>query len=165
MNLNLSTLREEMAEYAASLGLAVFQSTLRSLEADDAIYWDADRVPDYRQFLAAAIAAGVRLVTIFSRELTGEYLETLAERLEEAGIERAEKRILDRRLRELRPYQGFIGQVEMSFNLSGRDYVFETHTDWFDDLSDLIAEIRASAEEFEDESEDEGPMGPYFTRN
>ena len=67
MNVNLNALRQEIAQHVTSRGLVVFESDLRSVETEQAVYWNLDREPDYTRFVAAAEAAGAKLLRNPSR--------------------------------------------------------------------------------------------------
>ncbi len=126
-----------------------------------AVYWDAENHPDYREFVEAACAAGVRLITLHARELTPDVVETALAHLAEAEMERDDRRTFDARLNEMRGYEGFTGQIEMSFDYAQRTYVFEIRTDWFEELNDLVERIEYS---YQDE-EDENPLTGYYSNN
>jgi hypothetical protein len=169
VNANLDTLREEIVQHVTSRGLVVFESDLRSVETEQAVYWNLDREPDYKRFVAAAEAAGARLVTIFSRDLNGDLLQSLLEKIEDLPLEPTERRSLERRLRDLRAYEGFTGHIELSFDVAGRDYIFDLRAEWYDEIEELMDEMAAAVDELEeDEPEDDAsdePMAPYFSRN
>jgi len=103
-----------------------------------AIYWDSEHHPDYREFIQAASAAGARLVTVYAREFTAEIVENALAELSDSELERDERRSLELRLNEMRAYEGFICQIELSFDHAQRTYVFDIRTDWFDELNRLI---------------------------
>jgi len=166
MNLNLNALREEIATHVTSRGLVIFESDLRTVETEQAIYWNLDREPDYKRYVEAAKAAGARLITIFSRELKSDFFDALSEKLEALHLDKAERRSLDRRMRDLRAYEGFTGHIELSFDVSGRDYIFDLRADWYDEIDDLMDEVASAVDEAEDDDEvGDEPMGPYFSRN
>jgi len=166
VNVNLNALRQEIAQHVSSCGLVVFESDLRSVETQQAIYWNLDREPDYKRFVAAAEASGSRLVTIFSRDLNPELLDSLSEKMEDLPLDAAERRSLDRRLRELRAYEGFTGHIELSFDLAGRDYIFDLRAEWYDEIEELMDEIAAAVDQSEDDDDaSDEPMAPYFSRN
>jgi hypothetical protein len=165
MKLNLETLRAEIQGHLESQGIVVFHGYPRSGEASSLVLWDTERHPDYRMFLAAAKAAGVRLVTLYAREFTGDLIDDALERLEESDLPREEHRAVEMRLREMRGYAGFTCQIELSFDLAPRVYVFDLRTEWFDDLNDLLDRID-EAYEGEGDEEDSGPLGGgYFSKN
>ena len=166
MNVNLNALRQEIAEHVTSRGLVVFECDLRSVETEQAVYWNLDREPDYKRFVAAAEAAGARLVTIYSRDLKGDLLESLLEKIEDLPLEPSERRSLERRLRELRAYEGFTGHIEISFDVAGRDYIFDLRAEWYEEIDELMDEMAAAVDDAEDDDDaSDEPMAPYFSRN
>jgi hypothetical protein len=163
MKLNLETLRTEIQEYLESHGMVVFHGCPRSGDASGAVFWDTERHPDYHLFLAAAEAAGVRLVTLHAHEFTEDMIDDALDRLEESDLPREERRAIEMRLREMRGYAGFTCQIELSFDLTPRVYVFDLRTEWFDDLNDLLDRID---EAYEEDEEDEEPLGGgYYSKN
>ena len=160
MRPNLETLRSEIQEYAESRGLALFHGFTRA-EDMSSVYWDANTHPDFRDFLGVAEKAGVRLITMFANEFTTDMIDDAEQRLE--SLPRDERRELESRLRKIRGYTGFICQIELSFDLAPRVYVFDLHTEWYEDLNDVLDQI----EEAEAESEgDDTPLGGgYFSKN
>jgi len=160
MRLNLNTLRGEIQEHVEAQGMVAFQSLPRSVEPA-AVYWDTDRHPDYREFVAAAAAAGVRMVTLYAREFTSDLFDDTLEQLTETRMDRDERRAIETRLNEIRAYEGFTCQIELSFDHAQRVYIFDLHTEWFDDLNDLIDRIQ----DFQEEDPDETPLGGYYSNN
>ncbi len=164
MRPNLDTLRHEIEQHLESRGLAVFRSYPRTeseSSSDGTVYWDSQNHPDYRDFVEAACAAGVRLVTLYARELTPDIVENALAQLSDSDLERDERRALDTRLNEIQAYEGFICQIELSFDLAQRTYVFEVRTEWFDELNDLVERIEYS---YQDEG-DENPLSGYYSNN
>jgi hypothetical protein len=163
MKMNLESLRTEIQEYLKSRGMVVFHGYPRSGEASEPVFWDTGRHPDYREFLAAAEAAGVRLVTLHAREFTDGLVEDALERLEGSELPRDERHAIETRLREMRGYDGFICQIELSFDLASRVYIFDLRTEWFDDLHDLLDRVDDS---YGEDEENEEPLGGgYFSKN
>jgi hypothetical protein len=164
MRPNLNTLRGEIQEYLDSRNMVVFRSYPRSEpenQVRDAVYWDSEQHPDYRQFIEAAAAAGARLVTVHTREFTPDILDRALEHLSDSDLERDERRALEIRLNELRAYEGFTCQIELSFDHAQRTYIFDIRTDWFEELNDLVEHM----EDFPDDEEDENPLGGYYSNN
>ena len=162
--MNLNALCTEIQEYLASRGIVVFQSFPRAGESSPSVYWDTDRCPDYHPFLAAAEAAGVRLVTLYARTLEEEAVDEALEQLAGSSLDREERRAMETRLKEIRGYAGFTCQIELSFDLAQRIYIFDLHTEWWDDLNDLIDEIDDSYHVSGDGGEE--PLGgDFFSRN
>jgi hypothetical protein len=161
--MNMETLRTEIQEYLESRGMVVFHGYPRSGEASEPVFWDTARHPDYHEFLAAAEAAGVRLVTLHASEFTDHLLEDALERLEGSELPRDERRAIEMRLHEMRGYNGFICQIELSFDLAPRVYIFDLRTEWFDDLNDLLDRVDDA---YGEDEEDEEPLGGgYFSKN
>jgi hypothetical protein len=164
MRPNLDTLHNEIQKHLESRGMAVFRSYPRADSESSltgAIYWDLENHPDYREFVEAAWAAGVRMVTLYAREFTSDVVETALIHLSDTELERDERRALEARLNEMRAYEGFTCQIELSFDHVQRTYVFEVRTDWFDELNDLLEQIEYS---YQDEG-DENPLSGYYSNN
>ncbi len=160
MNHNLDTMCTEIQEYLASRGITVFHGEERDGEELPTLHWDTLRRPDYHGFVDAAEAAGVKLVNMYVNEFSVEMLDTVTERVKE--IPRDERREVEARLRELRAYAGFTCQIELSFDLGQRVYLFEVRTEWFDDLNELLHELDGDLTDEDDES----PLGGgYFSKN
>ena len=139
MRSNLDSLRAEIQEYLNSRGIVVFYSFPRVGETNSEVYWDIAGHPDYHEFVAAAEAAGVRMLTLSSSQLEEELIEDAMERLADATLER-------------------------DVYLASRAYILDLRTDWFDDLNDLIDRLDDAVED-DDEDEDHAPGGGYFSRN
>jgi hypothetical protein len=164
MRPNLDTLHSEIQQHLEARGMAVFRSYPRAESEgslNGAIFWDSESHPDYRGFVEAAWAAGVRMVTLYAREFTSDIVETALIHLSDTEMERDERRALDARLNEMRAYEGFTCQIELSFDHAQRTYVFELRTDWFDELNDLVERIDDS---YQDEG-DENPLSGYYSNN
>jgi hypothetical protein len=160
--LNLDGLRSQILEYLEAKGVVVFHSYPRSAESSlTAVFWDTQGRPDYRDFLAAAQAVGVRMVTMYSREFTEDILDDAFDQLTEADMDREQRRRIESRLRELRSYTGFICQLELSFDHGERVYVYDMRTEWYDEMGDLMDQI----EDAYHETEGENPLGGYYSNN
>jgi hypothetical protein len=164
MKQNLDVLKTEIQEHLESRGLVVYHGYSRTLDALPIVMWDIGRHPDYSEFVSAAVAAGAKLVVLHCREFSVEFVENAIEGLEETDMTPEERRPIERRLREMRAYDGLTCAIEISFDLAGRAYIYELRTEWYDEFSELLDEIDSSMLD-EDEDEDEGPMGGYFSRN
>lgn len=165
MKPNLDTLRFEIEQHLESRGMTVFRSYPRTDpegELMGAIYWDCENHPDYREFIQAACAVGARMVTMYAREFTSDVLETAQLHLADAELERDERRAFDTRLTEMRAYEGFTCQIELSFDHAQRTYVFEVRTEWFDELNDLVERIEYA---YQDDEGDENPLSGYYSNN
>ena len=125
------------------------------------VHWDVESHPDYREFIEVAYAAGERMVTLAVREFTPDIIETALAQLAEADMDRDDRRAADARLNEMRGYEGFTCQIELSFDHGQRTYLFDVRTEWFDELNELIERIE---EAFDDEG-DENPLSGYYSNN
>lgn len=162
MHLNLDTLKDEILGYLQAQGFVVFHGLARLQEGNPAVHWDTRNYPDYRMFLDAAREAGARLIVFGARSFSSDMVEEALARLEDCDLARDERRALERRLRELRGYEGFTCALELSFDQQGRCYLFSLEADWYAEYLDLLDEIEAALPE---EEEDEDSMGGYFSRN
>lgn len=167
MKINLDTLRAEIQEYLQARGLVIFHSFPRTGEPIPAIFWDTEMHPDYREFIAAAEAAGATFITFFVREFSEDMIEEAWERLDEADppgahMDHEDRRAIEARLREASSYTGFTCQIELSFDAGQRVYILDLRTEWFEDLSDLLERIDDARR---DPQDDPGPAGPYFSKN
>ena len=162
MKANLSAMRAEIQEYLEARSLAVFHGFPRTFEDVAAVYWNTADHDDYREFLAAAETAGVKLITFYANEFNEDLIDEALERLGDPAMHREERRTIEKRLRELRAYAGFTCQIELSFDLAPRVYVFDLRTEWFEELSDLLDTIDDA---LEDEKPDGEPPSGYFSQN
>lgn len=164
MKQNLDSLRAEIPDYLESRHLVVFHGYSRITDSLPVVYWDSLRHPDFRVFVQAGESAGVSMMVFHARELSGELVDDALARMEESELPREEVRSYDRRLRELRAYEGFTCEIELSFDLGPRTYMFNLRTAWYDELEDMLDEIDAAYPA--PEEDDDGPIsGGYFSRN
>ena len=164
MRPNLDTLHGEIQQHLESRGMAVFRSYPRTDSESSltgAVYWDSENHPDYREFVETAWAAGARMVTLYAREFTSDVVEAALIQLSDTELEREERRALESRLNEMRAYEGFTCQIELSFDHAQRTYIFEIRTDWFDELNDLVERIEDA---YQDDG-DENPLSGYYSNN
>jgi hypothetical protein len=163
MNLDLDALKTEVLETLEADGFVVFHGYSRLADTDSFVAWDTDRQPDFRSFLNAARRAGVKMVVYNYREFTQAHVDEAAERLEEIEVPADEQRNLERRLRDLRKFEGFTCALELSFDYDGRVYLFSLRAAWYEEFLDLLEELDAAIPE-EDEDEDDN-IGGYYSRN
>jgi hypothetical protein len=162
MKLNLDSLLAEIESTLEARGIIVFHSHPRAADTSAPVYWDTDRYPDYKKFLAAAEAAGAKVVTIHAREFNSDILEDALDHAASANLPREERRAIELRLKEMGGYLGFTCQIELSFDLSPRVYVFDLRTEWFDDLNDLLDRV----DDAQHKSDGDSPLGGgYFSKN
>ncbi|HZS56380.1 MAG TPA: hypothetical protein VFA65_18385 [Bryobacteraceae bacterium] len=162
MAVDLETLRTEIMADLKSSGMAVFHASHRALDPLNQIFWDVERHPDFRAFIAVAQQAGAKLISFHHHALSVDQIDEALDQLEDSDFTREEKRHYETRLKKLRDYEGFTCSVEVSFSLESKVYVFEVHTDWYASLNDILAELEAANEE---EDEEDGSLGGYFSNN
>lgn len=162
MALDLETLRTEVQAYLDELGVAVFYGYHRMPDTLNQVAWDTETRPDFREFLSAAQQAGAKLFVFHHQAFSLDQIDEALDELEESDFTRDEKRNFESRLRQLRAYEGFTCSLELSFSVDGLTYVFELHTEWYDALAEILAELDAAKE---GEAEDDGTLGGYFSNN
>ena len=162
MALDLETLRTEIQAYLDELGVAVFHGYHRMSDTLNQVAWDTEFHPDFREFMGAAQMAGAKIFVFHHQAFSLDQIDEALDQLEESDFTREEKRNFEARLRQLRAYEGFTCSVELSFCIDGLIYVFELHTEWYDVLAEILAELDAATEE---EEEDNGTLGGYFSNN
>lgn len=161
---NLDTLKAEIERYLEEQGFAIFRGFPRMLDSLPLVYWDCDNYPDYKAFLDTAKAANVRLVVYHQHEFSVEQVDSALERLEEIELPREDHRVMERRLKEMRVYDGFTCALELSFDHQGRIYVFDLRTEWYEELTDILDDIHMLTSE-SDREDDDTPMSGYFSKN
>lgn len=162
MKPNLEALRAEIPDYMESRGLATFRGFSRSQGESPMVEWDCERFPDYKAFLAVAETLDVKLIVFRDQEFHELLVEASLEDLEDSDLPFEDRRDLERRLREFRNYSGFTCSIEMTFEYDGTLYCFELRTEWFRDFQRLNEELDSI---IEDGSDDEPPIGGYFSHN
>ncbi len=163
MKQNLDSTKDEIQQYLEAEGFLTFYGYGRPLESSSELRWDTSKHPDFRGFLNVARGAGVKIVIFASYEFSLDIIDEWLDDLVEADMPREEKRSFERRLRELRAYEGFTHEIELSFDHDGKTYLFQLETDWYREFQDLINELDDTVPD-EDE-EEEGPLGGYFSNN
>ena len=163
MNLNLDALKDEILQYLESQGFVVFRGYSRLADSDSFVAWDTEECPDYRTFLNVARSASISIIVYHYREFAAAHVEDGLERLKSSELPHEEQRVLERKLRALRGYDGLACALELSFDYQGRVYLFNLRSDWYEGYLDILEEIDASLPE--EEQDDDDSMGGYFSRN
>ena len=164
MKLNLDSLKTEIAGYLQANGFLVFHGFSRSIDEVPEVEWDTFHYPDYRQFLDVATQLGVKLIVLHHREFASSVIDRAIDELESSGLEFQEQRQAEQRLRELGVYDGFTCLVELSFSLDETVYIFELRTDWYNELNAILEELDLRSG-LESESDEEDPLGGYYSKN
>lgn len=159
---NLNSLTEEIQSYLEAEHFIVFRCLTRAGDDAPIVYWDTERHPEFKPFLDSALQLGVRLIHLHVREFTSLHREEALDQLSESELDRNQQREMKRRIEELTIYEGLTCAVEMSFDFEGRLYIYQVHTDWYEEWQDLCDEL----EDFMGAGED-GPdkYGGYFSNN
>jgi hypothetical protein len=162
MALDLEALRVDLEAYLEKSGFAVFYGYHRMADTLNQVEWDSELRPDYREFLRAAEKAGAKLIVFHHHAFSLDQIDDALDELEDSDLPREDKRSFERRLRELRAYEGFTCSVELSFSVDSLIYIYEKHTEWYSALNEILAELDAITEE---EEEDDDTLGGYFSKN
>lgn len=162
MALDLETLRTDIQAYLDEAGIPIFYGYHQMSDTLNQVVWDTELRPDFRQFVTTAQKAGAKLFVFHHQAFTLDQIDEALDQLEETDFTRDEKRSFETRLRQLRAYEGFTCSVELSFSLDRLIYVYQVHTEWYDALAEILAELDVATEE---EEEDDGQLGGYFSNN
>ena len=162
MDVNLDTLKSEILEYLEAGGFAVFHSTPGGLDGMPLVVWNADAYPDYQMFVETAKAVGAKLILFATSEFMVEEIDAALEELETCDMSRDERRDLESRLSDLRPFVGVTCSLELAFDHQARYYVYEVRPDWYDDFLTISDEIDAHMPV---PAEDDNSLPGYFSKN
>jgi hypothetical protein len=168
VDLDLDRLKQELLDYIAAEGFALFRSQAGSLEGLPMIFWDTDAHQDYKAFLSVAKASGVRILVFGHRQFQADEIDDALAQIEECEFGRDERRSMERKLADLKPFVGSTCTLEMAFDHQGRMYVYELVTDWFQtfaDLSDLLLAASSADDDEEGPDESDSPFGGYYSKN
>jgi hypothetical protein len=166
VDLNLDALKLEIQGYLSSKEFAVFRTSPGGLEGNPMVLWDTEQHPDYQMFLEVAHKSGINLILFSSREFDGAELDDLVEQLDACDMGRDEQRLIESRLRELRPHAGHTCTLELAFDHNSRLYVYELQPDWYQEYLGLEEEIFEHLTEGSEVDEDDDPsLGGYYSKN
>jgi hypothetical protein len=163
MRQDLDALKQQVEGELTRRGFVVFHGIGRIDESRDApVFWDTERHGDPSEFLDAAAGLGVKLIVYHDRPFQARQVEEAFEKLEATDLPREEKREMERTLRRLKEYVGFICLLELSFHHENRQYLFELAAPWFAEFVAVDDELDDALEETDDEA---GPLGGYYSQN
>ncbi|MGH9629116.1 MAG: hypothetical protein ACRD7E_12400 [Bryobacteraceae bacterium] len=163
MKLNLDSLKTEIESYVQQAGFILFYGFSRKLDDVVEVEWDTRRYPDYKAFLRVAQELGVKLVIFHHHEFSSTVIERALEELSDSGLDYEDQSAVEQRLNELRVYEGFTCNIELSFDYLETRYMFELNTEWNTELNRLLDEIELAVSD--DEDDEEGPLGGYYSKN
>ncbi len=164
MKLNLDALKTEIQEHLENEGFTIFHGFSRMMQSQSLVLWDAERYPDYKLFVQTAKTAGAKMIILNQREFSSDIIDDALEQLEVSDLPVDDQRTIERRLKEMRVYEGFTCSLELSYDFQGRIFLFDLQTDWYEDFSTLLEDLEFF-ETDEEEEDDEGPISGYFSKN
>ena len=167
MTYNLDILKQELPDYIAAEGFAVFRGQPGSFEAVPNMFWDTEAHPEYQAYLNVAKVSGARVIIFAHREFEAEEIGEALDQMQDCDLSHEQQRSMERSLIDLRAYVGITCSLEMAFDHQGRLYVYELVTDWFQtylDLSDLLIST-ASSDLSGDDDEADSSFGGYYSKN
>ena len=165
MKSDLDKLKTDIQEYVKSKDIVVFHGYSRLFETPSLVSWDVDHYPDYKEFLGVAEKLDVSLITFHHRELTPEIIDDSLDDLESIDLPSGELSRIDKRLHELRVYEGFTSVLELSFVHQGQTYIYVRRADWYDALLEITDEIDDYLSIDEGDEDETDVMGGYFSKN
>ncbi len=166
MDLNLETLKTEILDYLGASDFALFRSHSGALDGMSVITWDTERFPDYRMFLDVARKAGQKLILFASRELDEAEVEDALEELEDAGLERDEKREFETRIRAAGRHAGSTCALEIAFDYNSHLYVYELQPDWYEEFNEACEELATMIGPLDEvESDENDSLGGFYSNN
>lgn len=164
MDLNLDTLKREVAEYLDASGFAVFHGHPGGMDSTACMFWDTEHFPDFQAFLEVARQSGAKLIVFGTHEFSSEDIEELMAQLEACEMPREERRELESRIREMRIFEGVTCSLELAFDYHSRLYVFEVRPDWYEEFMTFEDEIAAHLTA-DKEIDDDDSLGGYYSKN
>lgn len=165
MKLNLDALKTEIQEYLEGEGFSIFHGFSRMMQSQSLVLWDSERYPDYKPFVQTAKTAGAKIMILNEREFSSDIVDDALEQLEVSDLPMEDQRTIERRLKEMRVYEGFTCSLELSYDYQGRIFLFDLQTDWYEDFSSLLEDLEFFEADDQDVDENEGPIGGYFSKN
>jgi len=165
MQPDLDSLKNELPPYLESRGVVIFHGESRLTDDGSVVMWDAEKRPDFREFVECSQRLGVKVIVLHTRGFEQQNIDDVNEELADCEMPQPERRDMERRLKKLQPYTGFTSQIEISFDFESRVYMFEARSEFMNELLSIMNDIDLWMPAGE-ESEEEDPMtGGFFSRN
>jgi hypothetical protein len=155
---------EEIQEHLRNEQFVVFHGFVSRPDSEPIAFWDTQRRPDFREFLAAARGLGVKLIVMRVLSFQREMLDDARGRLEDSEMPQPERYRVEKQLRELQRYEGFTCSVDLLFDYQNRLHVYNLNADWYSQFLSLSSTIDAYVP-FEDEEDSGDDPDDFFTRN
>lgn len=172
---NPQIVKDEILEHLRREGVAVYHVEPEMWPNDRSVWWDTNRVPDYKKFLATAKSAGAKVILYFDQDLTEETIADAEDALELATLEPDEFREYARRIGELRSYIGFTNRLGIGYASEGFFYWYDLEAPWYEELMEMLEELQLSQfpfsadpgfeEDDDDDDDQKPPLGNYFSKN
>ena len=168
---NPQIVKDEIVEHIRREGLAIYHVEPEMWPEERSVWWDTDRVPDYKKFIVAAKSAGAKMILYYDQDLSEDTIADAEDALELAVLEPDEYREYARQIGELRSYIGFTSRLGVGFASEGMFYWFDLEASWYEDLVDMLEDLHLSGFPREglgaaDEDEDPNPpIGNFYSNN
>lgn len=164
MKQNLEGLKPEIQHCLEQAGIVMFYGHSRALDDIKTVYWDSHEHPEYEEFINAAKAVGAKIMVFHQRTFATEEIDDALEQLADCNLPREDYRDLEKRLKSARVYDGFVCEIELSFDHEGCMFLFDLQTDWYRELSDTLEEIHLLIS-IGDDGGGDGSLPGYFSKN
>lgn len=164
MKTNLDTLKSEILEHLESEDFTIFFGHSRVMDSEPLVFWDTERHSDYKLFVKTAKSAGAKLMVFHEREFHGDVIDNAIEQLQGSDLPTEDQRTIERRLKELRVYEGFTCSIELSFDYETHVYLFEVQTEWYEELTNLLDDLEF-LDSGDDDEDGEDAISGYFSKN
>ncbi len=159
--------KDEILQFLKKEGLSVFHVEPDMWPENRSVWWDTEREPDYKKFVAIAKAAGVKQVLYLDEDLQDTTVKSAQASLEMARLDPEEYREYAHALAEFRSYEGFTCRVCIGYALESIFYWYDLEALWYMDFLDLIDELHAASFAYrrDDDEDGEPPMGNFYSNN
>lgn len=164
MTNDLGSILPEIETVAKEMGLVLFHGKSRIADDFPFVEWDTERRTDYRPFLEAAVACGVKLICIHDYQFTKEELDETIMDISSSELSIEERRVYEKQLNNLSVYAGFTCGVELTFDHADNVYFFHLRTPWRIEYMKIVDAID---DNFLESDEGDEPLsgGGFFSRN
>ncbi len=168
---NPQLLKEEIAEYLYRAGLAIYHVEPDMWPEDRTVWWDTNRVPDYKKFITAAKSVGAKMILYYDQDLSEELIADAEDALELAVLEPEEYRDYARQIGDLRSYIGFTSRLGIGYASEGIFYWFDLEAPWYEDFMEMLEDLHMSSLPYEsrrageEDEEEDPPIGNFYSNN
>ena len=125
---DLSGIQDDMHAFAQGLGLRKFHGYIP--DEMPSVLWDSDDANEsWKDFVELARASGAPFITMNTVQLEAEDVDFLLAELKRFSISREEDM---ETARQLRPYYGRVGFIQLGFPYQGVMFLCELSTEWYE---------------------------------